>query len=191
MASPPSPLQLVPPPPAIVKINPVTTDTERIRLLFVSAINNTLLKYARPVGKSKRAVVANPPSPPKPGTPVPAIVVITPSREIDRTRECPRSQKNITPAASSTSPHGPLKVANTAAAPSPDKPSSARPDEGEPPATVDTTPFDTRRIRLPENSEMSRSPDAFRATATGKSSSHSSAGPPSPKKPADPFPAIT
>src|ERR1035438_6570248 len=91
---------------------------------------------ARPVGPLSNADVAGPPSPPYPGPPVPAKVVITPWGEILRTTEFPESATYRSPEVSGAIPTGPSSDASTAGPPSPEYP-------GRPfPAMVVTIPED-------------------------------------------------
>src|SRR5579872_5827370 len=97
---------------------------------------------AIPSGESNCALEAIPPSPEKPGIPVPAMVLMTPPLETKRTRWLLVSAINKFPPASTATPYGALNSALAAALPSPPKP-------GVPfPATVEMIPPDTLRMRL-------------------------------------------
>src|SRR5208282_260070 len=77
------------PPPATVVMMPVTASTRRTRLLMLPSEKNKLPDESRaiPFALAKIALVAAPPSPLKPSTPVPASVLITPlADETLRTR---------------------------------------------------------------------------------------------------------
>ncbi|RYG51427.1 hypothetical protein EON66_10770 [archaeon] len=83
MAAPPSPLKPAVPVPATLLMLPLSS-TRRMRWLLVSAMNSTtppvteLYHADTPFGYSSCAAVAGPPSPLKPGVPVPATLLMMP-----------------------------------------------------------------------------------------------------------------
>src|SRR5664280_2025204 len=78
---------------------------------------------ARPIGATRHAWVAGPPSPQKPLVPLPATVVMVPSGATRRTRLLlPGSAMYRLPAASRARPPGPWRHAWVAGPPSPQKP---------------------------------------------------------------------
>ena len=84
--SPPSPLKLATPVPAIVEISFVPKVSLRMRWLLWSAMYTLPAESAdMPDGALRRELVAGPRSPAKPATPLPAIVITVPVVFIIRT----------------------------------------------------------------------------------------------------------
>src|ERR1039457_3865884 len=157
----------------------------RMRLLLVSAMKTfPFPSTATPSGAINAAEVASPPSPLKPGVPLPATVLIVPAGVTIRMRSLPLSTMNRLPAPSTATSQGSNNSAEVAGPLSPLKPRVPLP------ATVLIVPAGvTFRIRLFIRSAMKRLPALSTATSLGWFSSAAVAGPPSPLKPAVPLPA--
>ena len=139
---------------------------------------------ARPPGEARRASAAGPPSPLKPYSPVPAIVVRVPEESTRRIRLFRLSAMKRLPAPSTTTPSGRCNCTATAGPWSPLKPGSPVP------ATVVMVPErSTRRMRWFPESAMKMFPVVSTATPAGLCSCAARAGPWSPLKPRSPVPA--
>ena len=122
VAGPPSPLKLAAPLPAKVVITPAGV-MRRTRLLSVSVTYKLpRASKAKALGKFSWALVAGPPSPPKPAAPVPAKVETIPAGVTRRMRFEARSVINKLPAASNAMPVGWFSCALVACPPSPLEP---------------------------------------------------------------------
>src|SRR5438552_17933212 len=115
MAGPPSPEEPIVPLPATVLMTPFGV-TLRIRLK--SAMNRLpVASAATPWGAPRDALVAGPPSPEPALLPLPATVLIIPSRVTFRIRWLPRSAMKRLPAASTATPQGRFRDALVAGPP--------------------------------------------------------------------------
>ena len=119
--APPSPLKPCSPLPATVIMMPVLAVHSRIRLLLSSAMYTLpTASVVTPHGLWSAALTPTPPSPLKPGTPLPAIVVMIPVLFVHRrTRLLPKSAMYALPTASTATPFGVRSFALVAAPPSP------------------------------------------------------------------------
>src|SRR5439155_994194 len=122
VAGPPSPENPHTPVPARVVIVPLG-DTRLTRSPSNSAIKMPPSAVtATPSGRLSRAAVAGPPSPEKPLTPVPAMVVIIPLGDTRRTRLFSGSAMRKPPSAVTATALAELNRAAVAGPPSPEKP---------------------------------------------------------------------
>src|SRR4051794_9198434 len=183
-AGPQPPEKARPPLPATVVIVPAG-DTRRTRWLLTSAITTPPSGVtATAAGESSWAVVAGPPSPEKPGVPVPATVVIVPAGVTRRTRPLPASAITKPPSGVPATASTEASWAAGAGPPPPEGPG------GPVPATVVMVPAgDTRRTRRLPESAIRKPPSAVAATASGALSAAAVAAPPSPENPGVPVPA--
>ena len=183
-----SPLKPGSPVPAKVVMVPEGS-TRRIRWFQESAMKRfPVVPTANPAGLHSRATAAGPLSPLKPGSPVPAKVVMVPEGSTRRMRLFPKSAMKRLPAASTATSEGRF---NCASAAGPSSPISSGPKSILPgPAKVVMVPEgSTRRIRLFQVSAMNRLPAPSTATPSGTFNCASAAGPLSPLKPGSPVPA--
>ena len=120
------------------------------------------LSSVNPFGFSSDELLAGPPSPANLKNPLPAVVVILPSRPTLRMRALPLSAITRFPTASTPTAPGEFREAPVAGPPSPEKPSTPLP------ATVVIMPSVlTFRIRLPRISATYKFPAGSRAIPSG------------------------